>query len=53
MSRFSNYFSGFSERVKAARFNQVLNQLSDRQLTDMGFSRQDIPRHAREMARRS
>ncbi|MCB1486826.1 MAG: DUF1127 domain-containing protein [Bauldia sp.] len=25
--------------------------MSDRQLADMGFSRADIPRHAREMAR--
>jgi uncharacterized protein YjiS (DUF1127 family) len=53
MSRFSNYFTGVSERFKAARFNQILNQMSDRQLADMGFTRGDIPRRAREMARRS
>ena len=53
MSRFSNYFAGFSERFKAARFNQVLSQMSDRQLADMGFRRSDIPRHAREMANRT
>ncbi|MEP0324321.1 DUF1127 domain-containing protein [Bauldia litoralis] len=53
MSRFSNYFAGFSERFKAARFNQVLNQMSDRQLADLGVTRADIPRHAREMAHRT
>ena len=53
MSRFSDYFAGVSERFKAARFNQILNQMSDRQLADMGFARADIPSHARKMARRS
>ena len=53
MSRFSNYFSGVSERFQAARFTQVLSEMSDRQLADMGFSRADIPRHARQMATRS
>ena len=51
MSRFSDYLTGFSERVKAARFNQVLNQMSDRQLADLGFERANIARHARDMAR--
>lgn len=52
MSGFSNYFATVSERFKAARFNQVLNQMSDRQLADLGFSRATIPEHARQMARR-
>ncbi len=53
MSRFSNYFAGVTERYKVARYKQVLSAFSDRQLEDMGFARGDIPRHAREMARRS
>jgi uncharacterized protein YjiS (DUF1127 family) len=53
MSRFSNYFAGVSERFKAARFSHVLNEMSDRQLADIGVSRAEIPRRAREMARRS
>lgn len=51
MSRFSDYLTGFSERFKAARYNEVLTRMSDRQLADIGLSRGEIPRHARDMAR--
>ena len=51
MSRFSNYFSVVSDRFKAARFNQVLSQMSDRQLADIGVTRETIPQAARRMAR--
>lgn len=51
MSRFSNYFSVVSDRFKTARFNQVLSQMSDRQLADIGVTREGIPQYARRMAR--
>ncbi|MCP4385737.1 MAG: DUF1127 domain-containing protein [Hyphomicrobiales bacterium] len=51
MSRFSDFLTGVSERYKAARYNEVLTRMSDRQLVDIGLSRTDIPRHARDMAR--
>ena len=52
MSRFSDFFAGVSERYKAARYNEVLTRMSDRQLDDIGLSRANIPRHARDMARK-
>ena len=51
MSRFSRFFGGISEGFRAARYNQALNQLSDRQLADIGLSRGELPRHALELAR--
>jgi uncharacterized protein YjiS (DUF1127 family) len=51
MSRLSNLLGGLSVGFKTARFNQVLNRMSDRQLADIGIDRYDIPRRARDMAK--
>jgi uncharacterized protein YjiS (DUF1127 family) len=50
MSRFSNIFSGFAEGFKAARFHHALSRMSDRQLADIGLTRESIPRRALELA---
>ena len=51
MSRLSQFFGGISENFRAARFHHALNQLSDRQLADIGLSRNDLTRRSRELAR--
>ncbi|WP_421722763.1 DUF1127 domain-containing protein [Bauldia sp.] len=53
MSRFSDLITGFSEHYKAARYSEVLNRMTDRQLADIGVSRSEIGQQARNMARRS
>lgn len=52
MSKLSNFFSGISEGFRAARYSQTLNQLSDRQLADIGLTRSDISRRAMDLARK-
>ncbi len=47
MSRFRRVAEGFM----AARFHQALSQMSDRQLADMGLSRETISQRALELAR--
>ncbi len=51
MNTFSKVFAGFAEVVRVARFHRALSQMSDRQLADIGISRNDISRRAFELAR--
>jgi uncharacterized protein YjiS (DUF1127 family) len=51
MSRFSQTFRGLTEAYRAAQYRAVLSRLSDRQLADVGFSRDEIGYRALEMAR--
>jgi uncharacterized protein YjiS (DUF1127 family) len=52
MNTFSKLFAGFSEGIRVARFHRALNQMSDRQLADIGISRDDIARRAIELAQK-
>lgn len=51
MSKFRRAAAGLAEGFMAARFHQALNDLSDRQLADIGLTRAEIPERARELAR--
>ncbi len=44
-------FSRFTERFLMARYSHALSHLSDRQLADIGLTRETIPTRARELAR--
>jgi uncharacterized protein YjiS (DUF1127 family) len=50
MSTFTRIFAGLAEGLRVARFHRALSQLSDRQLADIGVSRDEIPRRAVELA---
>lgn len=50
MSRFSKILTGVADGFKAARFRQAMSRLSDRQLADIGLSRENISRRALELA---
>ena len=50
MNKFRNIFSGFAENVREARFQSALGRLSDRQLADIGLTRENISRRALELA---
>jgi hypothetical protein len=50
MSGFSNFLGRLSVGIKTSQFHRALSGMSDRQLADIGMTRQDIPRRAREMA---
>lgn len=50
MSTFSRVFGSISQGFRAARYTQALNQLSDRQLADIGLTRGEIARRAFELA---
>ncbi len=50
MNKFSNVFTGLAEGFKAARFHHALSRMSDRQLADIGLSRDNISRRALELA---
>ena len=50
MNKFRNVFSGIADGIKAARFHHALNGLSDRQLADIGLTRENISRRALELA---
>ena len=51
MSRFSRLTAKFAEGFMASRYHDALNYLSDRQLAEIGLTRDSIPARARELAR--
>ena len=51
MSMFKRVAAGFAEGFMASRYHQALNNLSDRQLADIGLTRETIVRRAYELAR--
>lgn len=51
MSKFRRAAAGVAERFLTARYEQALMGLNDNQLADIGVARNDISRHARELAR--
>ncbi len=50
MSKLRNAAAGVAERFLAARYHQALSGLSDRQLADIGLTRETISLRARELA---
>ena len=52
MSRFRNAAAGIAERFMAARYKQALSGLSDRQLADIGLTRETLSLRARELAQK-
>ena len=51
MSTFRRVAAGVAERFLTARYHQALSGLSDRQLADIGLTREGISLRARELAR--
>ena len=52
MSTFNRFFAGIAEGFRAARIHQALSRMSDRQLADIGVTRDGISQRAHELARR-
>ncbi len=50
MNKFTSVFAGIAEGFRAARFHSALSRLSDRQLADIGLTRENISRRALELA---
>ena len=50
MSGFSAFLGRLTVGIKTSQFQRALSSMSDRQLADIGVSRHDIPRRARQMA---
>jgi uncharacterized protein YjiS (DUF1127 family) len=50
MSRFARAAAGFAERLRVAGYHRALSQMSDRQLADIGLSRETISHRAHELA---
>ncbi len=49
MSRFSRATARIAKRFMTARYEEALNRLSDRQLADIGLTREGIPASVREL----
>ena len=52
MSTLSNIVAGLAEGLRMARLYQELSHMSDRQLADIGLTRDNISRRALDLARR-
>jgi uncharacterized protein YjiS (DUF1127 family) len=51
MNSFKRFAARVSEGFRASRYHQAFSQMSDRQLADIGLSRETISNRARELAR--
>jgi len=52
MSGFARFASGLAEGFKAARYYEALKHMNDRQLADIGTSREAIGRRVFELAQK-
>ena len=52
MNRFRRAAAGIAERFLTARYHQALSGMSDRQLADIGLSRDNISLRALELAQK-
>lgn len=50
MNRFARTFSSLTDGFNTARLNHTLNRMSDRQLADIGLSRENVSLRALELA---
>ncbi len=50
MNRFRRATAGVAERFLTARYHEALSSLSDRQLADIGLTRENISLRALELA---
>jgi|GEM_PF-3282190 len=46
LSRIARPFGGMLQKMQCARLREAMTKLSDQQLSDIGLTRADIPRHA-------
>ena len=52
MNSFSRIFEGLTAGLNTARLSHTLNRMSDRQLADIGLSRETVSQRALAMARK-
>ncbi len=52
MNRFSRAFNSLTTSLSTARLNHTLNRMSDRQLADIGLSRENVSVRALELAQK-
>ena len=50
MTSFTRVFTSFADGFKTARLHHTLNRMSDRQLADIGLSRENVSLRALAMA---